>query len=220
MNSGDGKLYQSLVDANTAPLSDTKSWFFFTDGKYVPFSGGTITGSLTIQKDLTVNGTNAIRNPTASKLALETDDANKNGFIFQQVNDVLRLGTSKNGVLSDTLAFFNSTNKNIDFSANVLSQNKVRIMNDNDFISDSSQGSDSGYIKLPGNLIIQWKSGTFHGRYNWPKNFKSWVVATTSFGVTYGSENTDFNFFYDKNNFNVTYASNIVKTNIIAIGDF
>lgn len=146
---------------------------------YLLKSGGTITGSLTVQKDLTVNGTDAIRNPTASKLALETDDANKNGFIFQQVNDVLRLGTSKNGVLSDTIAFFNSTNKNIDFSANVLSQNKVRIMNDNDFLRSIGiidQGR-KGWYNLPGGLVIQWiksSGGVNDGsRITFPKPFSN-----------------------------------------------
>lgn len=76
LNTEDDKLYQSLVDNNTAPLSDTKSWFFFTDGKYLSLTGGTVTGD--------TNFTAKLQNKGSDVTTIDQFDSKKENNGYQK----------------------------------------------------------------------------------------------------------------------------------------
>ena len=113
-------------DANTGDISSTRNDLFVTttnlDGRYLPLSGGTLTGPLIVDSDLTVTGNTTTENLTANNGTVETLTANNGTFETLVSNNTTTETLTVNGTttFSNTVVFNSNAVFNGTLSANAV----------------------------------------------------------------------------------------------------
>lgn len=230
LNPSDGKLYQSLVDANTAPLSDTKSWFFFTDGNYLPLTGGTITGRLTVESNLNVKKSVTLREtnqyPTTGIL-MEANTVESDpfaGYVVRRFGDFFEINATTNGVVTKNIASYNSVKDEWNFNTSGLTKNGVPLTSGNDFKYDFTPDSavanhGNGVIYLPNGIMIQFMYSRAKSKtYKWPVPFTEFVTAVNAGSYASAADTWNISIYYGLEQVEVAQPSIWYEATFIAIG--